>query len=90
MVYMGYHVPAGSSPDFGATALLAQVLGDTPGGRLHKALVEKGLAAGFYRYLTKPIKIDVFMATLDEALTLARARADSRAISSDSTRSTAS
>ena len=52
--------------------------------------VEKGLAAGFYRYLTKPIKIDVFMATLDEALTLARTRADSRAISSDSTRSTAS
>ena len=52
--------------------------------------VEKGLAAGFYRYLTKPIKIDVFMAMLDEALTLARTRADSRATSSDSTRSTAS
>jgi zinc protease len=47
-IYMGYHVPAGSSPDFGAVSLLAQVLGDTPGGRLHKALVEKNLAAGTY------------------------------------------
>jgi PAS domain S-box-containing protein len=30
--------------------------------------VEKGLAAGFFRYLTKPIKVDEFMATLDLAL----------------------
>jgi CheY-like chemotaxis protein len=30
--------------------------------------VEKGLQAGFYRYLTKPIKIDEFMATLEAAL----------------------
>ncbi|MBC8006647.1 MAG: response regulator [Prolixibacteraceae bacterium] len=29
---------------------------------------EKGLAAGFFRYLTKPIKINEFMATLDAAL----------------------
>ena len=36
--------------------------------------IDKGLAAGFYRYLTKPIKIDVFMATLDAALLLATAR----------------
>lgn len=30
--------------------------------------VEKGLDAGFFRYLTKPIKINEFMDTLDEAL----------------------
>ena len=38
--------------------------------------INKGLAAGFYRYLTKPIKIDVFMATLDAALQLATAHSD--------------
>jgi CheY-like chemotaxis protein len=30
--------------------------------------VENGLRAGFFRYLTKPYKIDVFMAALDAAL----------------------
>jgi zinc protease len=44
-LYMGYHVPAGSHPDFAAIELLTSVLGDTPGGRLHKRLVEKRLAA---------------------------------------------
>ena len=36
--------------------------------------IEKGLEAGFFRYLTKPIKVGEFMATLDEALALATAR----------------
>ncbi len=30
--------------------------------------IENGLAAGFFRYITKPIQIDVFMNALDEAL----------------------
>ena len=30
--------------------------------------IEKGLEAGFFRYLTKPIKVNEFMATLDVAL----------------------
>jgi CheY-like chemotaxis protein len=30
--------------------------------------IEKGLIAGFFRYLTKPIKVDEFMDTLDAAL----------------------
>jgi PAS domain S-box-containing protein len=34
--------------------------------------IEKGLQAGFFRYLTKPIKIDEFMDTLDLALAAAR------------------
>ncbi|MEQ1949453.1 MAG: PAS domain S-box protein [Bryobacteraceae bacterium] len=33
--------------------------------------IEKGLQAGFFRYLTKPIKIDEFMMTLDTALEFA-------------------
>ena len=33
--------------------------------------IEKGLAAGFFRYLTKPIKLNEFMTTLDLALKLA-------------------
>jgi DNA-binding response OmpR family regulator len=30
--------------------------------------LEKGLEAGFFRYLTKPIKVKEFMDTLDVAL----------------------
>jgi CheY-like chemotaxis protein len=33
--------------------------------------IEDGLAAGFFRYLTKPIKVDAFMAVLDLALAVA-------------------
>ena len=33
--------------------------------------IEAGLAAGFLRYLTKPIRVDEFMHTLDLALDLA-------------------
>jgi CheY-like chemotaxis protein len=34
--------------------------------------IQKGLVAGFFRYLTKPIKFNEFMNTLDEALEFAR------------------
>jgi signal transduction histidine kinase/ActR/RegA family two-component response regulator len=37
--------------------------------------IEKGLAAGFFRYLTKPIKVNEFMQTLDVALEFARQEA---------------
>ena len=36
--------------------------------------IEKGLQAGFFRYLTKPIKVNEFMATLDLALQFAQAQ----------------
>ena len=39
-----YHLPAGSSPEFAAATLASLILGG-PEFRLHKALVEKGLAA---------------------------------------------
>jgi len=37
--------------------------------------IEKGLDAGFFRYLTKPIRVNEFMDTLDTALRSASARA---------------
>jgi PAS domain S-box-containing protein len=39
--------------------------------------IEKGLEAGFFRYLTKPIKINEFMETLDVVLEVAKTRAGS-------------
>jgi PAS domain S-box-containing protein len=44
--------------------------------------IEKGLAAGFFRYLTKPIKVKEFMDTLDNALELAKDRAERAALRS--------
>jgi len=38
--------------------------------------IEKGLEAGFFQYLTKPIKVTEFMDTLDLALDCARARSE--------------
>jgi zinc protease len=39
-----YHVPPGSHPDYAPVDILAFVLGDSPSGRLYKALVETQLA----------------------------------------------
>ena len=50
LVIAAYHVVPGAHPDYAAAVLLAQVLGDTPGGRLHKRLVDKGLAAGAFAF----------------------------------------
>jgi len=44
-VGVGYHVPAGSHPDFAAVDVLNQILTDAPSGRLYKALVETKKAA---------------------------------------------
>ena len=43
-----YHVPAGSDPEFAAIDLVTLVLGDTPSGRLHKALVESKRASQIF------------------------------------------
>ena len=48
LVFVGFHVPPAPHPDFAAVTVLAQVLGDAPGGRLHKRLVEKGLVASAF------------------------------------------
>jgi zinc protease len=49
-VDMAYPTLPGSHPDFAAVQMLALVLGDTPGGRLHKHLVEKKLAAQAFAF----------------------------------------
>ena len=45
-----YHIASGQHPDSAPLNVLAMILGDTPNGRLHKALVETGKAtsAGTY------------------------------------------
>jgi zinc protease len=50
MIFMAHHIPPGSHPDYAAAALLGQVLGDAPGGRLHKRLVETQLAASAFGF----------------------------------------
>jgi len=50
LVYMAYHVPPGASADYAAASLVAQALGDTPSGRLHKRLVDQHLAASVFAY----------------------------------------
>jgi len=40
--------------------------------------IERGLEAGFFRYLTKPIKVNEFMDTLDVALKFAEQEAGQR------------
>lgn len=40
-----YRVPAASHPEYPAIDVLVNVLGDVPSGRLHRALVQKGLAS---------------------------------------------
>ncbi len=42
---LGYHTPGTTHPDSAAIAVLLNLLGDAPGGRLHKTLVETKLAA---------------------------------------------
>jgi zinc protease len=48
LLFAAYHVPPGAAADHAAVELLTLVLGDTPGGRLHKTLVEAGLASGSF------------------------------------------
>jgi len=36
--------------------------------------IERGLEAGFFRYLTKPIKVNEFMHTLELAMKLAESQ----------------
>ena len=50
LLMAAYHVPGGSTADFAAVELLATVLGDTPAGRLHKQLVEPGLASSSFAF----------------------------------------
>ncbi len=45
LLMAGYHVPAGTDPDYAAVDVVDRVLGDAPSGRLYKALIETKKAA---------------------------------------------
>ena len=72
----GYHVPAGSDADAPGVELLAFVLGDTPSGRLHKALVETKKASSVFGYapLFKDPGLAIFGAELRQDQSLDEAR----------------
>jgi len=58
-----YHVPAASHPDSAALSVLAEAMGSSPSGRLHKALVETKKAASVgagNRHLREPGLIAFF------------------------------
>jgi zinc protease len=72
-----YRVPAGRHPDYPAIDVLVHALGDVPAGRLHRALVQTGLATsswGGERGLHDPGFI-YFGATLPKEADLGKARA---------------
>ena len=48
LVGLLYHVPAATHPDTPALMVLANILSHSPGGRLHKSLVESKLAAAAF------------------------------------------
>jgi len=50
IVLAAYHVPAAGDPDYASIDLLTTILGDTPTGRLHKALVETKQAAQVFGF----------------------------------------
>lgn len=87
-VSAAYHMPAGTHPDYPAMAILAHIFGDTPSGRLHKALVETGMAtsvsAGADRFadpglftLGAEVRVEKpLLAVRDELLAVAEGVAD--------------
>ena len=48
LLLVAYHAAAGPDPAFAAAELLSWAVGDPPASRLHKRLVEKGLAASSF------------------------------------------
>ncbi len=72
-----YRAPAGSHPDFPALEVLVELMRAAPQGRLHQALVQKGLASavwGFERALHDPGYV-AFGASLPKEGALEAARA---------------
>src|ERR1017187_2606188 len=72
-----YHVPAGSHPDFAAVDVLTEILGNAPGGRIYKALVEpkKASEAQAFNIQLKEPSFLVGSATMRKEQSLADARA---------------
>jgi zinc protease len=72
-----YHVPAGSHPDFAAIDVLTELLGNEPGGRLYKALIEpkKASEAQAFNIQLKEPSFLVGSATMRKEQSLSDARA---------------
>src|SRR5258708_9937235 len=71
-----YRVPAGAHAEYAAIDVLTNILGDVPAGRVHRAIVQKGLASyvwGAERGLHDPGYV-YFGAGLDKSASLDRAR----------------
>jgi zinc protease len=75
-VVVAYHVPPGSHPDFAALDVAAEVLGDSPSGRLYKALVEtkKATNVSGYTYQLKEPGVALFQASVRKESSLEDAR----------------
>ncbi|MES2074827.1 MAG: pitrilysin family protein [Pseudomonadota bacterium] len=50
IVALGYKIPSALHADSDALSFMSEILGDTPTGRLHKALVESGKAAQVFSF----------------------------------------
>ena len=50
LAFAGYHVPPSAHADYAAVSMMVQILGDTPSGRLHKALVETKKASSVFGF----------------------------------------
>lgn len=50
LVTLAYRTPSSLHPDSDGVGMAAEILGDTPNGRLHKELVDSGLAAQVFAY----------------------------------------
>jgi zinc protease len=76
MLMAAYKIPAGVHIDFPALTVLGQVLADTPGGRLHKALVDTKKAAFVFPFIseTKEPGLALFGAQLPKETNLDEAR----------------
>jgi zinc protease len=65
VVAVAFHIPSGVHPDAASLELLAYVLGNAPAGRLHKALVEPGLAASVSAFSWALAEPGLLMATAE-------------------------
>jgi zinc protease len=75
-VVVAYHVLPGSHPDFAALDVAAEILGDSPSGRLYKALVETKKATNVfgYTYQLKEPGAALFQASVRKESSLEDAR----------------
>lgn len=76
MLAVAYHAASGGSKAFAAQAVLRQILTTAPTGRLHKALVESGLAASIADWTpqTRDPGFIYLVAVLDEGTDPEKAR----------------